>query len=156
MATASKKGKRTTHTLETKLEIVKALEKGDSQRLVGQKFGIAKSAIADILRDREKITDSVASSESPAFANKKRCVIRHPKFNLVDEACWKWFCQQRSKARCSCFWHAASGESACSFFAKLYPDADPQSFKGSTGWLSKVQHTPWNQEHSTTRRNPVL
>ena len=83
--------------LETKLEIMKALEKGDSQRLVGQKFGIAKSTIADIWRDHEKITDSVASSESPAFANKKRCVIRHPKFDLVDEACWKWFCQQCSK-----------------------------------------------------------
>ena len=69
------------------LEIVKALEKGDSQRLVGQKFGIAKSTVANIWRDREKIIDSVASSESPAFANKKRCVIRHPNFDFVDEAC---------------------------------------------------------------------
>ena len=62
MATASKKRKRITHSLETKLEIVKALEKGDSQRLVVQKFEIAKSTIADIWRDREKIIDSVASS----------------------------------------------------------------------------------------------
>ena len=44
MATASKKRKRIAHTLG----IVKALEKGDSQRLVGQKFGIAKSTVADI------------------------------------------------------------------------------------------------------------
>ena len=90
MVTASKKRKRTIHTLEMKLEIVKALEKGDSQRLVGQKYGIAKTTIADIWRDRKRITDSVASSESPAFANRKRCVIHHPKFYLVDEACWKW------------------------------------------------------------------
>ena len=95
----------------------------------------SQSLLSDIWRDREKITDTVASSESPAFANKKRCVIRHPKFDLVDEACWKWFCQQRSKGA------PVSGvllqEKARSFFAKLYPDADPQSFKGSTGWLSK-------------------
>ena len=91
MATASKKRKQTAHTLKTKLEIMKALKKGDSQRLVGQKFGIAKSTVADIWRDHKKITDSVASSESPAFANKRRWVIRHPKFDLVDKACWKWF-----------------------------------------------------------------
>ena len=138
MATASKKRKRSAHTLETKLEIVKALEKGDSQRLVGQKFSIAKSTVADIWRDREKITDTVASSESPAFANKKRCVIRHPKFDLVDEACWKWFCQQRSKGA------PVSGvllqKKARSFFSKLYPDADPQSFKGSTGGYQSSTH----------------
>ena len=28
-------------------------------------------------------------------------------------------------------------EKACSFFAKLHPDADSQSFKSSTGWLTK-------------------
>ena len=54
MVTACKKRKRIAHTLETKLEIVKALEKGDSQRLVCQKFGIAKSTVADIWRDRKK------------------------------------------------------------------------------------------------------
>ena len=89
--------------LETKLEIVKALKKGDSQRLVGKKFGIAKSTVADIWRDREKKTDFVASSESPAFTNNKRCVIRHPKFDLVDEACWKWFCQQCSRVLLFCW-----------------------------------------------------
>ena len=75
MATASKKRKRIAHTLETKLEIVKALEKGDSQRFVSQNFGIAKSTVADIWRDREKKIDSVASSESPAFANKSAALF---------------------------------------------------------------------------------
>ena len=68
MATASKKRKQTAHTFEMKLEIMKALEKGDSQPLVGQKFKIAKSTlVADIWKDCEKITDSVASSGSPAM-----------------------------------------------------------------------------------------
>ena len=117
-----------------KLEIVKALEKGPSQRVVGDKFGVAKSTVADIWKDR-KIADFMASSESPAFANKKRCIIRNPKFHLVDEACWKWFYQQRSKGA------PVSGvllqEKARSFFAKLHLDADSQSFKGSTRWLTK-------------------
>ena len=56
-------------------------------------------------------------------------------FHLVDEACCGWFCQQRYKGA------SVSGvllqEKAHSFFMRLYPDDDPQSFKGSTGWLTK-------------------
>ena len=137
MATAvgSKKRKRSVLTLETKLEIVKALEKGTSQQVVGDKFGVAKSTIANIWKDHKRTADSIAFSESPAFTNKKCYIIRHPKFHLVDEACWMWFCQQRSKGA------PVSGallqEKARSFFAKLHPDADSQSFNGSTGWLTK-------------------
>ena len=73
------KRKRTVLTLEKKLEVLKELDKGLSQRLVGEKHGIAKSTVADIWKDREKITTAIASSESPALANKKRCIIRLPK-----------------------------------------------------------------------------
>ena len=114
--------------METKLEIVKAVEKGSSQRIVGEKFGVAKSTVAEIWKDRKK-------SDSTSFVNKKRCIIRNPKFHLVDEASWKWFCQQRSKGA------PVSGvllqEKARSFFSKLYPNANPDSFKGSTGWLTR-------------------
>ena len=127
-------------TLGKKLEIVQSPEKGASQRVVGEKFGVAKSTIADIWKDRQKISNTVSASDSPAFANKKRCIIRHAKFDLVDEACWKWFCQQRSRGA------PVSGvllqEKARSFFVKLYPNADPESFKGSTEWLTK-----FNQRH---------
>ena len=134
------KRKRAVLTLEKKLQVLKELDKGLSQRLVGEKQGIAKSTVADIWKDREKIITAIASSESPALANKKRCIIRLPKYDLVDEACWKWFCQQRSKGA------PVSGvllqEKARNFFPKLYPDADSQSFKGSTGWLTR-----FNQRH---------
>ncbi len=134
------KRKRSVLTLEKKLEILKELEKGLSQRVVGEKFGVAKSTVADIWKDRQKIINAISSSESPAFSNKKRCIIRPPRFELVDEACWRWFCQQRSKGA------PVSGvliqEKARSFFYKLYPDADPESFKGSTGWLTR-----FNQRH---------
>ena len=33
-------------------------------------------------------------------------------------------------------------EKAKSFFSKLYPDTDPESFKGSTGWLRR-----FNERH---------
>ena len=96
MAAVSHKQKRAVLTIGTKLEIVHTLEKGSSQRVVGEKFRVAKSTIAHIWKDRKKISGFVSASESPALA-KKRCIVHHATFDLVDEACWKWFCQQRSK-----------------------------------------------------------
>ena len=116
-----------------------ALEKGSSQRVVGEKFRVAKSTIAHIWKERKKISDFVSASESPALA-KKRCIVHHATFDLVDEACWKWFCQQRSKG--APVSRVLLQEEAGSFFTKLYPDADPEGFKGSTGWLKKI-----NQRH---------
>ena len=138
MAALPHKRKRVVLTLGTKLEIVRTLEKGNSQIVVGEKFGDANSTIADIWKDCKKISDSLTASESPAYA-KKRCIVRHAKFDLVDEACWKWFCQQRSKgAPVSCVLLRIK---ARLFYTKLYPDADPEGFKDSMGWLSKFsQH----------------
>lgn len=39
-----------------------ALEKGSSQRVVGEKFGVAKSTVADNWKDHAKISDSVSGS----------------------------------------------------------------------------------------------
>ena len=78
------------------------------------------------MKDRRKLSDAISSSELPAFAYKKRCIFRPPKFQLVDEACWKWFCQQWSKGA------PVSGvlvqEKAKSFFSKLYPHESLEIF----------------------------
>jgi len=51
-AAAGSKRKRTVLTLEKKLEILKVLEQGLSQRLVGEKFGVAKCTVADLWKHR--------------------------------------------------------------------------------------------------------
>lgn len=134
MAEVPQKRKRSVLTLEKKLEIVRALDNGSSQRVVAENFGVAKSTVADIWKDRQKILDFVSASESCSYA-KKRCIIREAKYDLVDEACWKWFSQQRSKGA------AVSGpllmEKALFFFKQLHPNADVESFKASTGWLKR-------------------
>ena len=129
----AEKRKRCVLTLETKLKIIQALENGNSQRVVGVKLGVSKSTVADIWKDRKKISDSIAASELSSYA-KKRCIIRAAKYVLVDDACWKWFCRQRSKGA------PISGplmQEKALFFRKLYQDADPESFKASTGWLKR-------------------
>ena len=56
-------------------------------------------------------------------------------FAKVDQACYEWFLQQRCKGA------PVSGpilqEKALQFFHQLYPDAEKESFKASTGWLTK-------------------
>lgn len=96
MAAVSNKRKRSVLTLETKLEIVRALEKGNAQREFASKFGVAKSTVADNWKDRQKLSNFTLASESCSYT-KKRCIIRDPKFDLVDDACWNWFYQQRAK-----------------------------------------------------------
>ena len=128
-AAVKKKRKRSVLTLEMKLSTIIELEKGSSQGAVGESFGVPKSTVADIWKDRNKIIDALV------LPTLKRCIVRLPKFDLVDESCWKWFCQQRSKGA------PVSGvllqEKARSFFGKLFPDADSYSFKASMGWLTK-------------------
>ena len=140
----TQKRKRSVMTLETKMKIVHEIQTGSSQRVVAEKFGIAKSTVGDIWKDRQKIEDCISSSESLTFA-KKRCIVREPKYDLIDSACWQWFCQQRAKGA------PVSGvllqEKARVFFVKFYPDADPETFKGSTGWLRKFE-----EAHSITPR----
>ena len=76
MAAVSRKRKRAVLTIGTKLEIVLALEMGSSQRVVGEKFRVAKATIAHIWKDHKKISDSVSASESPALA--KKCIVPMP------------------------------------------------------------------------------
>ena len=88
MHSVSRKRKRAAVTLATKIKIVHELETGKSQRIVSDLFKVPKSTIADIWKHRQKIQDAVSSSESLVYA-KKRCIVREPKFDLVDDACWE-------------------------------------------------------------------
>ena len=85
-------------TLEKKLglEIIAELRKGKSQRLASMQFGVPKSTIRDVWKDRDKIEAHVSASGNPSFA-KKRCIVREPQFDKLDQACYLWFQQQHSK-----------------------------------------------------------
>ena len=96
MSAAGESRKRSILTLKKKLEIVQQLQQGKSQRLVADEFEVAKSTVCDIWKYRQKIEECIASSDSVSLA-KKQCIIRDPKFELIDSACWKWFYQQRSR-----------------------------------------------------------
>ncbi len=66
---------------------------------------------------------------------KKRYIVREAVFAKVDQACYEWFMQQRSRSV------PITGpilrEKALQFYYKLYPNADDKKFKATTGWLTK-------------------
>ena len=128
------KRKRSVMSLEKKLDIITQIRQGRSQRAVADGFGVAKSTVGDIWKNREKIEIHVSASTNPAFA-KKRCIVRDAHFHKLDEACYIWFQQQRAKGA------PVSGpllqEKALQLFPSLYPDEDESAFKASSGWLHK-------------------
>ena len=108
------KRKRSVMTFETKMKIIQEVQKGRSQRVVAERFGVAKSTVGDIWNDRQKIEDCVSSSESLILRfTKKRCNVCEPKNELIDLACWQWFCQQHAKGP------PVSGD--CAFIPDLMP-----------------------------------
>jgi len=131
---SKQKRKRSVITLEKKLEVIKELREGKSQRCVADLCSLPKSTVGDIWKDREKIQNHVSSSDCPSFA-KRRHIVREAHFEKLDKACYLWFLQQRSKGA------PVSGpvlkEKALQLFPEVYPDVDPVSFKASPGWLQK-------------------
>ena len=129
------KRKRVSLTLETKLELIRAIRDGCSQRLVSEKFGVPKSTVADIWNCKEKIEEHLSASEYPELA-KRRKIIKRPIFDKADQACFLWFSQQRSKGA------AISGpllqEKAKDLYHDLHPPGSRRDdFKASSEWLEK-------------------
>ena len=122
------KRKQNPVTLERKLEVIKELESGRSQRVVADLlFEIPKSTIGGIWNNREKIQNHVTSAEDSSLA-KKRCIVRNSQYPLLDDAMNIWFVQMRSKGAAvpSCLIQ----EKALELF-NLYPDAEEGEFKAT-------------------------
>ena len=119
--TMASKRKRSVMSLEKKLDIIAEVRQGKSQRAVADRFGVAKSTVGDIWKNKEKIETHVTASANPALA-KRRCIVRDAHFQKLDEACYLWFQQQRAKGA------PVSGplvqEKALQLFPSLYRDED--------------------------------
>ena len=82
----------------------------------------------------KKMEAIVTASDCPTLI-KKRCTVRNPNYEKLDQACHVWFLQQWSRGG------PVSGpvirENVLQLFVMLYPDMYEESFKASLGWLQK-------------------
>ena len=77
----------------------------------------------------------MSASDYAQFA-KKRCIIREAHFEKLDQACYVWFLQQRSKSA-TVSWPLLQ-EKALQLFPELYPNEDITSYKASSAMASKI------------------
>ncbi len=100
--------KRRVLTLEKKLDIIKELKGGKSQRCVSELHQVPKSAVADIWKEREKIKNYIGCGEYPSVL-KKRCIMKEALFSKVDCACYEWFMQYAVKSKMCFFFLRCDG-----------------------------------------------
>lgn len=85
--------KKKTLTLETNLQILKDLdEKRLKQSEIAQSYGISKSTVSVLVKNRQAIEEACTSSQFQP--NRKR--MRTGKEDKVDEALYSWFKQTRA------------------------------------------------------------
>lgn len=122
--------KRKVLTVEEKLSLIRAIEKGEKQTDVVRRTGLSQSTVATIWKDRKKWLDA----EMEGGSRKK---LRKPQHEDLDRAMLQWFQQQRIN-------HIPlSGplvKTKAEFFASELGIAD---FKASEGWLNK-----WKLRHN--------
>ena len=127
--------KRTHLTVERKAEVIKhGKDTGMSVRALAEYFGIGKTQVADILKNKKTI---LAAYESNASTSKKG---RLSKFSDVNERLYEWYTMACSK-------NIYPGGPQLIAKAKEIADRLGKSdFEGTTGWLSK-----WKKRYNVKR-----
>lgn len=114
-----------TLSLHNKFELIKEVETGAKKKDVAVKYGIPRSTVSTILKNKTKVIDAIESGN--VRANRKR--LKKGNFENVDDAVLQWFKAKRNQNV------PVSGplikEKALEFAGCL----GENNFKASTGWL---------------------
>lgn len=137
MATQQKR-KRIVCTLQKKLEVLQRLDNGESVQKLSCELGIGVTTIKDWKKNRRNI-ESYAMTVEGEEALKNIKMLKKPKFDVLDDALWIWFCQERRKGT------PLSGpiikEKAAILHKKIVGD-EGENFRASEGWLHR-----WKRRH---------
>lgn len=134
---ASQKRKRVCVSLQQKLDVLQRLDRGESLVKLAAELGVGVTTVKDWRKTRKDL-ESYSMTVETEDALKNRKMLKKPKLELVDEALWVWFCQERRKGT------PLSGplvkEKAVKLFEKL--GGDVETFQASEGWFHR-----WKLRH---------
>jgi hypothetical protein len=117
-------------TVEEKVTLIQAIEKGEKQTNVVRRTGLSQSIVATIWKDRKKWLDAM-------FLEGNMKKMRKPQYEDLDRAVLKWFQQQRLN-------HIPLSGPLIKTIAQFFgTELGIVDFKSSEGWLSK-----WKQRHN--------
>ncbi|CAB3222547.1 unnamed protein product [Arctia plantaginis] len=84
--------KHSTLTIKDKLRIIEMLDKGDSYPVIARKFGIGRSTVGDIKKNKDKLLKFVSLTERGPGVRKTLKKSENP---VLEDALFTWFLQQR-------------------------------------------------------------
>ena len=112
-----------------KIELIKQAETlpKPSLKTLGERFGIGKTTVSDILKRKLVYKEEYERNSSGA----KYRVVSTSKYGDLNELVWKWFCQARTKNI------PISGPIVQEKAMQFAEELQLSDFKGSNGWLDK-------------------
>ncbi|KAF2899297.1 hypothetical protein ILUMI_06877 [Ignelater luminosus] len=130
------KRKHVTLSLNEKLAVLQRLDKGESLQKIAKELNVGVTTIKDWRKNWKDIESyTVAIDSENALKNRK--TLRKPKLELLDNALWMWFCQERRKGT------PISGpiikEKAIALHKKVEAGSE---FAASEGWIDR-----WKTRH---------
>jgi hypothetical protein len=133
MASCSKKRKHTFLTIETKLEILKKLSKGESGASLAKFYGVGTSTISDIKAKKDGIEKFALKMDSEE-GSQTRKTVRLANNAELEDAMYIWFTQRRSLGE------PISGPMLCEKALQFNKSLEgPADFKASAGWLNNFK-----------------
>ena len=121
--------KRKAVSLETKVAIIHASEKGQKQVDICKDYSLSKSTVATIVSNKSKILK--VFEENKVKPERKK--IRGSNFNQVEEALHTWYRQMRAKNL------PVSGPTLIEKATKFANELNVEDFKASQGWLDNFK-----------------
>lgn len=123
------KRKRNVLTVKDKLDAIERIDKGESVKKICNELNVGKSTVNDWRRNRESLQDFCTQVETDKALTDRR-TLKKPTNELVDDALWLWFMQERRRGT------PISGpilkENAIFFHSKL---EESTKFTAGEGWL---------------------
>lgn len=133
---SASKRKRNVVTVEQKLNAIERIDKGESVSKICSELNVGKSTVNDWRRNRKTLMDFCTQIESEKVLSERR-YLRKPSNEMVDDALWLWFLQERRRGT------PISGpvlqEKAMILHNKLGGNIE---FVASNGWLDR-----WKKRH---------
>lgn len=127
--TSSGKRKHNVLTMDTKIEIIQRLEKGETAVRLAPIYNIGRTTISDIKRNKDSILMFAAKLKSDDSL-KKRKRIRKPNDSNLENAVYMWYIQKIQKGE------FVNGPLLCEKALELNQKlGGPPDFKASNGWL---------------------
>lgn len=133
MTKPDKKPKQIRLDLNQKVEILKKIDSGVNKNRLALDYGVNKSSITRINKNRQAILEAVSNT----FEKAKRKTLHKPEYVELEKKVYDWFLNQRAR-NCSVTGPMIKCRAKVEF-EKMYPEKGGDSFYASEGWLAKFK-----------------